>query len=65
MSAIPKDQLADVGEHRHQIGAEARRVRAVDHAVIIGQRKRQHQPGLEEVLSLVAFSGIDRFEGGT
>src|SRR5205814_2426125 len=36
-----------VAEKRDQVTVEARRGRAVDHAVIPGQRQRQDQPGVE------------------
>src|SRR6266581_2330492 len=47
--ATPVSQkgAADVGEHRGQIGREARAGRAVDDAVVVGERQRQHQPRSE------------------
>src|SRR5258706_15577122 len=58
-----EDQLADIGEHGDQVRAEARGGRAGDGAVIVGERERQHQAGLEDVLAPIAFSGINRFQG--
>ena len=37
------DQAARLGEHLRQIGRESRRQRAIDDAMIVGQRQRQHQ----------------------
>src|SRR5437867_1539959 len=47
--ATPSSQkgAADVGEDRGQIGREARAGRAVDDAVVVGERQRQHQPRSE------------------
>src|SRR4051812_1681635 len=43
MEGFLKNQLADVGEHRDEMAGEARAVRAVDDAVIVGESDRQHQ----------------------
>src|SRR5918994_6266563 len=40
-------QPAHVLEHVAEMAGEARRERAVDHPVIVGERHRQHQPGGE------------------
>src|SRR5438552_5004981 len=47
--ATPSSQkgAADVGEDRGQIGREAGAGRAVDDAVVVGERQRQHQPRSE------------------
>src|SRR5690349_5548387 len=48
MSAPPSEQQpADVAELVGEEGGKARGERAVDHAVVIGERQRQHQPRRE------------------
>src|SRR5258706_7916744 len=50
--ATPSSQKGapDVGEHRGQISREARAGRAVDDAVVVGKRQRQHQPRNERAV---------------
>src|SRR5262245_51234283 len=57
-----KDDLANVRQHRDQEGGEARRGGAVDHAVVVGERERKDQTGLEDVFALLALSGKGRFQ---
>src|SRR5712692_5332678 len=43
MPAISEDQLPDVRQDRGEIAGKARRRGAVDHAVVVRQRERQHE----------------------
>src|SRR5450830_1813586 len=48
ISALQSQQgLAQVAEDLGQVGGEARAHRAIDDAVVVGQRQGQHQAGLE------------------
>jgi hypothetical protein len=40
------------------LNSEARGRSAVDHAVVVGERKRQHQPGVEEIFSFFVLPRI-------
>src|SRR5712691_5404923 len=50
--AMPASQKgpADVGKYRGQVGREARSGGAVDDAVVVGERQREHQPGNESTV---------------
>src|SRR4051812_38524300 len=45
--ASSQQRAAQVGEHLHEVRAEARALGAIDHAVVVGQAERDHQPRAE------------------
>src|SRR5690606_14454312 len=47
MSGSLQQHAAEIRQHLAEVGVEARRRRAVDDAVVVRQRQRQHQARLE------------------